>query len=63
MVGIGRDSIPTRSILAAAREYSLTAYDAMHLRTVIRERLPLATHDRALASAASKAGIEVSEKT
>jgi predicted nucleic acid-binding protein len=53
------DSIPMRGILSAARKFQLTAYDAAYLETALREGLPLATLDRQLLAAASKAGVEI----
>jgi predicted nucleic acid-binding protein len=46
-----------RQVLSAARAYRLSAYDATYLETARREYLPLATLDRALAAAATKAGV------
>jgi predicted nucleic acid-binding protein len=54
-----RDSIPMRSTLATAREYRLTAYDALYLEIALRQGLPLATPDRRLLAAATKAGVDV----
>ena len=54
-----RDPVPMRGILAAAREFRLTAYDAIYLETALRQGLPLATLDRQLRTAASKAGVEI----
>jgi predicted nucleic acid-binding protein len=45
--------------LQAGRKFGLTAYDAVYLETALREELPLATLDRQLATAASKAGVEI----
>ena len=44
---------------ALARQYTLSAYDAAYLRIAIEEGLPLATLDRALQVAATKAGVEL----
>jgi predicted nucleic acid-binding protein len=46
-----------RQALAAARSFSLTAYDAIYLETARREHLPLATLDKALIRAATEAGV------
>jgi predicted nucleic acid-binding protein len=54
-----RDSFSIRSVLHTAREFRLTAYDAVYLETALREKLPLATLDRQLLTAASKAGVEL----
>jgi predicted nucleic acid-binding protein len=43
--------------LRLARRFKLTFYDAAYLELAIRERLPLATLDRALATAARAAGV------
>jgi predicted nucleic acid-binding protein len=53
------DSVSMRGILRAAREFQLTAYDAVYLDIALRQELPLATLDRQLLSAASKAGVEI----
>jgi predicted nucleic acid-binding protein len=53
------DSFSVRAVLSVAREFSLTAYDAVYLETAVRQGLPLATLDRVLAVAAGKAGVEV----
>ena len=45
--------------LHAAREFRLTAYDAVYLEMALRQQLPLATLDRELRTAASKAGVEI----
>ncbi len=42
-----------------ARQYGLTVYDAAYLELAIRERLPLATLDKALRIAAELAGISL----
>jgi predicted nucleic acid-binding protein len=47
------------AMLALARLYRLTAYDAAYLELAIRERLPLATRDKALMRACDAAGIAV----
>lgn len=48
-----------RQLLATARTFGLTAYDAVYLDTARHERLPLATLDRKLQSAARQAGVEI----
>lgn len=53
------DFISLRQVLTTARDFQLTAYDAVYLYTARRERLPLATLDRRLLSAAQLAGVEV----
>ena len=46
-----------RDALANARAFQLTAYDAVYLELARREGLPLATLDKGLRAAASKAGV------
>ncbi|MHB8653929.1 MAG: type II toxin-antitoxin system VapC family toxin [Terriglobia bacterium] len=46
-------------ILALAREYGLSAYDAAYLELAMRESLPLATRDRVLERAAVSLGVSV----
>jgi predicted nucleic acid-binding protein len=63
---IGIES-PTRSrvfnsVRALASQYKLTAYDAAYLELAIRQNLPLATFDTALAQAAGKAGIPLVDR-
>ena len=53
------DFISLRQVLTTARDFQLTAYDAVYLYTARREQLPLATLDRRLLSAAQLAGVEV----
>jgi predicted nucleic acid-binding protein len=48
-----------RDILALARRESLTSYDAAYLDLAMREGLPLATRDVALADAARRLGVAV----
>lgn len=54
-----QDSVSMRRALHTAREFRLTAYDAVYLETALRQELPLATLDRQLLAAASKAGVEI----
>jgi predicted nucleic acid-binding protein len=49
--------VSIRSILAAARQFQLTAYDAAYLDLAKEQQLPIATLDRALAAAAKQAGV------
>ena len=58
-IEIDQDLVSMRRALHTAREFQLTAYDAVYLETALREELPLATLDRQLAAAASKAGVEI----
>jgi len=53
------DLIPIRQALGTARTFQLTAYDAVYVEVSRRENLPLATLDRHLAAAATKARIEL----
>jgi predicted nucleic acid-binding protein len=46
------------SVLALARKYKLTAYDAAYLELAQRKNMPLATADRALAKATKAAGVQ-----
>lgn len=46
------------ALMALGREHRLSAYDAAYLHLAMRERLPLATHDRALRAAARAVGVE-----
>lgn len=51
-------AVPTiREAFAPAQDHQLTAYDAVYLELARRERLPLATLDKRLRTAAAKAGI------
>jgi predicted nucleic acid-binding protein len=50
-------TISLRQALSVARTFRLPAYDAAYLETARREHLPLATLDRALGEAATKAGV------
>jgi predicted nucleic acid-binding protein len=53
-----QDDIISRSrILNTARQFGLTAYDAVYLDIARELQLPLATLDRQLAKAATKAGV------
>jgi predicted nucleic acid-binding protein len=51
--------ISMRTILLTARAFRLTAYDAVYLDAALQQALPLATLDRALADAATKAGVSL----
>jgi predicted nucleic acid-binding protein len=53
------ESVSLRSALQSARQFRLTAYGAVYLETALRENLPIATLDKQLLSAASRAGVEV----
>ena len=45
--------------MALARQYALTSYDAAYLELAIRRKATVATTDRALAKAATAAGVMV----
>jgi predicted nucleic acid-binding protein len=45
------------ALMAMGREHGLSACDAAYLHLAMRERLPLATRDRALRTAARGAGV------
>ena len=51
--------IPAGEALASARAFQLTTYDAVYLELARREGLPLATLDKSLQAAATKAGIRL----
>lgn len=56
------ESTPSRAmgeISSLARDQGLSVYDAAYLELAIREGLPLATRDKALAAAAKRCGILV----
>jgi predicted nucleic acid-binding protein len=46
-----------KAILALARQYGISFYDAVYLELAKRKVLPLATLDSALSSAAAAAGV------
>jgi predicted nucleic acid-binding protein len=48
-----------REVMALARRHRLTVYDAAYLELALREELPLATLDAALAEAARREGVLV----
>jgi predicted nucleic acid-binding protein len=58
-VEISQDNVSMRRALQTAREFRLTAYDAVYLETALRQDLPLATLDRHMVAAASKARVEI----
>jgi predicted nucleic acid-binding protein len=57
--------MPTRIVLenqaTLADRYSLTVYDAAYLDLALRRGLSLATQDKALSVAATKAGVGIAE--
>ena len=46
-------------VIATARQFQLTAYDAEYLDTARMQQLPLATLDRKLEASAAKAGVQL----
>lgn len=54
-----QDDVSMRRALQTARDFRLTAYDAVYLETALRQELPLATLDLQLVAAASKAGVKM----
>lgn len=56
-IEITRESIPIRRVIAAAREFDLTACDARYVELARDQRLPIATLDRRLAASAKKANV------
>jgi predicted nucleic acid-binding protein len=48
-----------KEILSLARETNISAYDAAYLELAIREALPLATLDDAMAGAARRSGVRL----
>jgi len=52
-----QESLSLRRVLASARQYRLTAYDACYLDLAREQRLALATLDRRLSEAALRAGV------
>ena len=58
-IEIGQDVVPVRRVLATAREFGLTAYDAAYLDAARVQQLTLATLDRPLKDAAVRASISI----
>jgi predicted nucleic acid-binding protein len=54
-----QEFVSMRRALLAGRQFGLTAYDAVYLETALEQHSPLATLDRQLKAAASKAGVEI----
>ena len=54
-----QQALPLQRVLASARQFQLTAYDAEYLDTARTQELPLATLDRQLEKAARQAGVPV----
>jgi len=55
----GDEFTSMRQALTVARAFQLSAYDALYLNLARIEGLPLATLDRALLTAAKRAGVEI----
>jgi predicted nucleic acid-binding protein len=53
------DLVSVREALATARGFQLSAYDAVYLELARDEAIALATLDKSLRSAATKAGVEL----
>jgi len=51
--------VPMRHVIATARQFQLTAYDAEYLDTARLQQLSLATLDRKLEQAATQAGVQL----
>ena len=58
-IDFSEQTFATRRLLATARSFHLTAYDAEYLETARTLSLPLATLDRPLREAAERAGVEL----
>jgi predicted nucleic acid-binding protein len=54
-----QEPVSMRRVLALARQFRLTAYDAAYLDTARDLQLPLATFDNRLAQAATDAGVQL----
>lgn len=52
-------SLPAHRVIATAREFQLTAYDAEYLDTARINQLPIATLDRRLEEAATRARVHL----
>ena len=50
-----------RELVALARTYQLTVYDAVYLELARRGGLPLATRDKSLRAVTSEAGVKLLE--
>jgi predicted nucleic acid-binding protein len=54
---IDGNSLSVREVFRVSKEVGLTAYDAVYFDLAQRERLPLATLDKALREGAAKGGV------
>jgi len=53
------DPVPIREAFTTARSFTLSAYDGIYLDLARAEKIPLASLDKSLRNAATKAGIEL----
>lgn len=58
-IRIDSQPINPANLLALALRFDLTTYDACYLDLALREQIPIATQDAALAEAAIRAGVGV----
>jgi predicted nucleic acid-binding protein len=59
VIETANDIVTARRVLATARMFQLSAYDATYLDLARMESLPLATLDKRFRSAAERAGVEI----
>lgn len=58
-IGVDRAGAAPADLIALARRYQLSSYDSSYLELALRLRLPLATRDRRLSTAAGAAKVEL----
>jgi predicted nucleic acid-binding protein len=58
-IDVNEQTFSARRLLATARNFKLTAYDAEYLESALALQLPLATLDRKLIEAARQADVEI----
>lgn len=58
-VDTGSPMATVSSVMALGREHGLSSYDAAYLELAMRQRLPLATLDARLRTAATRAGVSL----
>ena len=58
-VDVSLEFVSLAQVLAPARRFRLSAYDAVYLELAQHLQLPLATLDRILAAAAAAAGVAI----
>jgi predicted nucleic acid-binding protein len=56
-ISVDRTAVAPDRLLALSLAYGLTAYDAAYLELAVRHKLPIATRDARLKTAAAAAGI------